>query len=91
MATRRIFVSGKVQGVFYRNWTVETAKALGIAGWVRNREDGRVEIQAEGSEAAIDALIAACRGGPPAAQVDSLESLDAEAEQGADFVKRPTV
>ncbi len=70
---RRIFVSGKVQGVNYRDWTVRTARGLGLTGWVRNRSEGGVEIHAVGDGDALDALVDACRTGPQLARVDHVE------------------
>ena len=88
---RRIFVEGDVQGVGFRMWTQATARALGVAGWVRNRDDGRVEIHAEGSPNAVDALEAACRQGPGAARVDRVTSTDVSAENVDRFSIRPTL
>ncbi|MGO8969671.1 MAG: acylphosphatase [Myxococcaceae bacterium] len=74
MSRRRIHVilSGRVQGVFFRRATVEVAERLGLAGWVQNLGDGRLELEAEGSEEALDAFLAFCRRGPEAARVDQL-------------------
>ena len=74
MSRRRIHVilAGQVQGVFFRRSTVQEAERLGLAGWVRNTPDGRVELEAEGAEEALDALLAFCRRGPPRARVDEL-------------------
>lgn len=86
--TRRIVVSGKVQGVGFRDWTVRHAKQLGVSGWVRNRSDGGVEIHASGDSDALDALVDACRTGPPLARVDH---VDAQADVDATvkgFTKR---
>ncbi|MEA1994196.1 MAG: acylphosphatase [Euryarchaeota archaeon] len=69
-----IFVSGTVQGVFYRANTRKTAKTLGLQGWVRNLRDGRVEIAAEGEEKALKALIEWCHEGPRLASVTSVEA-----------------
>ncbi|MEG3151571.1 acylphosphatase [Sphingomonas sp. ZT3P38] len=68
-----MIVSGKVQGVGYRNWTIWTANALGVTGWVRNVQDGRVEIMASGDDKALDAMVEACRQGPMLARVDDIE------------------
>jgi acylphosphatase len=65
----RAIISGRVQGVSYRAATVAQALRLGIVGWVKNRDDGGVELEAEGSASQIDALLAWCEQGPPAAQV----------------------
>ena len=69
-----LVVSGIVQGVAFRAYTVDEARRLGIAGWVRNLADGRVEVEAEGARRALEALVAFCRRGPPAAQVDDVEA-----------------
>jgi acylphosphatase len=69
----RILVSGGVQGVFFRQSTVDEARRLGLAGFVRNLADGRVEAEAEGERAAVEALIRWCHRGPPAARVDAVE------------------
>lgn len=69
----RILVSGRVQGVSFRQWTIDEARALGLKGWVRNLPDGRVEAEAEGERAAVEALLQACRRGPPAAAVERVD------------------
>ncbi len=68
MSGRRLRIHGRVQGVFFRNWTRDKARALGVRGWVRNRLDGSVELVAYGEDEAVEVLIAACRTGPPAAE-----------------------
>lgn len=62
-------ITGRVQGVWYRASTVSEAERLGLRGWVRNRRDGSVAAEVQGPRAAVEALIAWCRDGPPAAQV----------------------
>jgi acylphosphatase len=70
------FVSGDVQGVFFRAFTRDKARELGISGFVRNLRDGRVEIVAEGEEKAVDELIDWARSGPPHARVASVEVVE---------------
>jgi len=77
---RRLLVSGRVQGVFFRDWTQARARGLGVAGWVRNLSDGLVEVHGEGPPEMLDALERACREGPPAARVDEVGSRAVEAE-----------
>ena len=78
----RVRVTGKVQGVFYRQSTVDMANALGLTGWVRNLPDGSVEAWFEGPRAIVEQAIAWCRQGPPRARVDAVETewLDGPAE-----------
>jgi acylphosphatase len=85
---RRVRVSGRVQGVFFRGWTRDEARQLGVAGWVRNCPDGSVEAHIEGEEAAVDQLIAMMRSGPSGAEVDDLTVDDASAEQLKSFEVR---
>jgi acylphosphatase len=65
----RAIVSGRVQGVSYRAATAGEARRLGVVGWVRNRADGTVELEAEGAVEQVDALLTWCQHGPPAAAV----------------------
>ncbi|MES1972253.1 MAG: acylphosphatase [Pseudomonadota bacterium] len=89
--TQRVFVSGKVQGTGYRDWTVRHAKALGLVGWVRNRSDGRVEILIVGDSDASTALIDKCREGPPMARVDHVEAHPDGERAPKGFTKRFTL
>lgn len=68
-----IRVSGKVQGVFYRQNTREQAQKNGICGWVKNQPDGTVYIEAEGEETALENFVAWCRRGPERARVTGVE------------------
>jgi acylphosphatase len=68
-----VLVTGRVQGVFYRATCVERARALGLAGWIRNTLDGGVEAEFEGAGDAVDAVVAWCREGPVYAVVDVVE------------------
>jgi len=69
----RVLVSGQVQGVFFRHSAVDEARRLGLAGFVRNLADGRVEVEAEGEPASVEALVRWCHRGPPAARVDDVQ------------------
>ncbi len=69
----RLTISGRVQGVGYRDWTITTAQRLGLTGWVRNRMDGAVEALIVGDDNAVGAMIDACRRGPIAARVDNVD------------------
>ena len=85
MAVRaRIVVRGRVQGVWFRGSMQEAAERLGVAGWVRNRPDGTVEAEAEGTHEAVDALIAWAHQGPPGARVAdvSVDWIAARGERG---------
>ena len=87
---RRLIVHGRVQGVWYRGWTVDQAEALGVDGWVRNRRDGTVEMLVEGEETAVGQLIERCREGPPAARVERIDIEDTPEDAPSVFEKRPT-
>jgi acylphosphatase len=67
-------VTGRVQGVSFRAWTVQAARALGLRGWVRNVGDGAVEGRADGDAAALAALHEALRRGPPHARVADVQT-----------------
>ena len=87
---RRVTVAGRVQGVWYRGWTVENAQARGLHGWVRNRVDGSVEACFAGPAAQVEDMIAACRNGPPMARVDALVAEPADDEGWRSFDQLPT-
>jgi acylphosphatase len=73
---RRVVVSGRVQGVFFRDTCEREARAAGVGGWVRNSWDGAVEAVFEGEPDAVDRMVAWCRDGPPRATVTSVEVHD---------------
>ena len=68
------FVRGRVQGVFFRDFTIVHARGFGLVGWVRNRPDGAVEVLAHGDRPALDRLIEHMREGPPGAFVSEVEA-----------------
>jgi len=82
------YVSGRVQGVFFRQATAEQAERLDVHGWVRNLDDGRVEVLCEGEESAVRTLASWLEQGPPEAEVTGVE-LEQQALQGiAGFIVR---
>jgi acylphosphatase len=92
--TRHLRISGRVQGVGFRYSLHAEAKARGLTGWVRNRRDGSVEALLQGEAAALDAVVAWARRGPPAARVERVEESAAPAEFDrtyAGFEQLPTV
>lgn len=77
-----LWVSGRVQGVFFRATTADEARSRGLTGWVRNADDGRVEAEVQGSRSAVDQLIDECRTGPPMASVDDVDVTEIDAVDG---------
>lgn len=84
----RISVTGRVQGVWFRAWTQQQARALGVVGWVRNCEDGSVEAHVQGETGAVHQLIDKMRRGPSGARVDDLRSEEATSEELSGFEVR---
>ena len=78
---QHVWVDGVVQGVFFRAATAEMAQGLGLAGWVRNLPDGRVDAVFEGDSESIETAVAWCRRGPPRAVVERVEVAE-EAVEG---------
>ncbi|VFQ78952.1 unnamed protein product [Cuscuta campestris] len=94
ITTIRAVIKGRVQGVFYRDWTVENAKELGLKGWVRNRRDGMVEALFSGSREKVLEMKERCRRGPPDAAVTGIDVLSPRSDDPAgvgEFERRPTV
>ena len=79
---RHVIVAGRVHGVFFRDSTRREAQRLGVAGWVRNLDDGTVEAVFEGDPAAVEAMVAFCRRGPERARVDRLELREDDRPEG---------
>ncbi len=87
--TAHVRIHGRVQGVFYRQWTMSEARARGLSGWVRNRTDGTVEAVFKGDEAVVRDMFQACRRGSPRAFVTKIEyqlAPDAPMEEVVDGV-----
>jgi len=94
MADRKIvhvLISGMVQGVWFRAWTMQEAQRRGLDGWVRNRRSGEVEAVFAGPAAAVDDMIRACHRGPDSARVADVRIEPHAEEPGAGFRKSPTV
>ena len=81
---RKVTLYGRVQGVFFRQWTVNQARGLGVSGWVHNARDGSVEAHLAGDESAVAQLIERMRQGPAGAHVEDLtiEAVEPEAVEG---------
>lgn len=85
----RVRITGRVQGVWYRAWTVEQAQARGLDGWVRNRQDGSVEALFVGAGDKVDDMIAACHRGPEHARVEAVLREPAQGIVGDGFRQLP--
>ena len=81
----RVVVSGDVQGVGYRYTMRMVAREVGVTGWVRNRRDGSVEAEVEGSDAQVDEVLAWMAEGPPGARVDNAQVTDAASQGDSGF------
>lgn len=79
-----LYVSGRVQGVFFRHHTMKKAAELGLRGWVKNLPDGKVEAVIEGDPHSVDEMVSWCRSGPPSAHVSNLEVTREETTQEFD-------
>jgi acylphosphatase len=90
MTARRVLISGRVQGVGFRDWLVSQARRRGVHGWVRNRRDGSVEALLHGDAAALADLLQLCRAGPPHARVDDLAEHPADPPAEVGFRRLPT-
>ena len=89
LITKRLSITGRVQGVGFRFYMERKARELGVTGWVRNRRDGAVEAVVQGSSGAVEAMIAWARRGPPSAVVADVRVTDATGEF-VTFEARPT-
>ena len=84
-------IEGRVQGVWYRGWTVEEARHLGLDGWVRNRRDGSVEAVFAGPKEAVDAMVGLCHRGPPSARVERVVAEPSPEAPSPGFQQAPTL
>lgn len=87
----RVVIEGRVQGVWFRGWTVDEANKRGLDGWVRNRRDGTVEAVFAGDDAVVDDMVKACWQGPPAAHVQNVTVHDAPEAVAPGFDQAATV
>ena len=85
---RKVRIYGRVQGVFFRQWTLGEANALGVSGWVRNCPDGTVEALLIGEEAALDRMAQTLWDGPSQARVEDVVVRDVEPEEIQGFSVR---
>lgn len=88
--TVRVLIEGRVQGVWFRGWTVEQADSRKLSGWVRNLVDGRVEALFHGPAHVVRNMVEACHRGPPAALVTRVESETSSEVPPTGFHQRPT-
>ena len=92
MISLELRITGRVQGVGFRDALRHEARRLGVTGWVRNRRDGSVEALAQGAPAAVDALVAWARRGPPGSRVDDVQVRTSPGDAlHASFERQPTV
>ena len=87
---RNVRIEGRVQGVWYRGWTVDEARARNLSGWVRNRRDGTVEAVFAGPDAEVRDMVALCRQGPPGAVVGNVVEAEAPIPSETGFRQLPT-
>jgi acylphosphatase len=83
-------ITGRVQGVSYRAWTVEQATSFGLRGWVRNRADGSVEVLVIGDDNVVAAMVEACRSGPRFARVADVVATEAIGDGSEGFTAKLT-
>ncbi|MBB6250044.1 acylphosphatase [Nitrospirillum iridis] len=86
-----VMLHGRVQGVYYRGWTVEQALDLGLDGWVRNRSDGTVEALFAGTPVAVAEMVDRCRRGPTHAVVTEVVAKPGTDPGAMGFHKLPTI
>lgn len=89
MAAKRLLISGRVQGVGFRDWMAREAERLGVSGWARNRRDGTLEALVDGDTAAVEELLRLCRRGPLLAEVTEIVEDLAEPWPDPGFMRLP--
>jgi acylphosphatase len=87
----RVLIYGRVQGVFFRDWTVRNASSLGLDGWVRNRSDGTVEALFVGPDELVEKMIELAHNGPPSSKVSKVECIKAIGITPRGFTQKPSV
>ena len=87
----RLTITGRVQGVGYRDWALTTGRRLGLSGWVRNRGDGSVELVISGPDAVVQDMLKACTQGPEMAQVHKIDILREDELPAAGFRQQATL
>ena len=90
LKTVTVRIEGRVQGVYYRAWTAQTAHRLGLDGWVRNRRDGSVEAVFSGQAIQVDEMLRRCAEGPPDARVANVIVTDEGGAPPSGFEVLPT-
>jgi acylphosphatase len=85
---RRVVISGRVQGVFFRDSVRQRAESAGVSGWVRNTPEGTVEAVLEGDASSVDEMVEFCRRGPSRADVAAVDVVDEEPEGLSGFEVR---
>lgn len=90
MKSVRVRIEGRVQGVWYRGWTMREASRRGLSGWVRNLRDGSVEAVFSGPEDQVEDMLRACHDGPPAAHVLRVSAEPCPPPEGTGFRQEPT-
>lgn len=90
--SKHVIISGRVQGVGYRAWTISSARKLMLSGWVRNRSDGTVEALFHGAPAQIEQMLTACAKGPVLARVDKVDAhASDEVPEEKEFNGKPSL
>ena len=87
----KVMIEGRVQGVWFRGWTLETARRLDLDGWVQNRRDGSVQAVFSGPNDAVDEMLRLCAQGPSAASVSSVEYIPHDRPVPVGFRIKPSV